>query len=188
MNNSNAEITRWVKLYTKDLLAWARRKVADIQIAEDLVQDTFVAAVEQFASFRSESQPKTWLIAILNNKISEYYRSKIKLPLLPSDSDTTLEFFFAPDGKWNESVMPLEWNEEEHLLDNKQFLKILQSCLEKLPETWHSCIEMKFIAEHNAETICQELNISTTNYWQIIHRAKLQLRHCLEHHWFRDQD
>ncbi len=186
--NANSEITEWVRLHTKNLLAWAQSKVGDLQVAEDLVQDTFVAAVEHFSSFRNESHPNTWLISILNNKISEHYRAKAKRQSQSADSAETLEYFFTANGRWKDQAMPHEWEQEEHLLDNEQFLSVLQLCMDKLPESWHTCIQFKFISEKTAENICQELNISATNYWQIIHRAKLQLRHCLEQHWFRDRE
>jgi len=49
----------------------------------------------------------------------------------------------------------------------------------------NACIRLKFLDEKKGEQICQELGLSTTNYWQLIHRAKLQLRDCLEKYWFR---
>jgi RNA polymerase sigma-70 factor (ECF subfamily) len=66
----------WVDLYSEDLLSWAYHKTFNQQMAEDLVQDTFLSAVQGFHSFQGKSEPKTWLIAILNNKIRDYYRAE----------------------------------------------------------------------------------------------------------------
>lgn len=68
----NAQLTSWVKEYTRDMLSWARHKVKDTAAAEDLVQDTFLAAAEQIDTFRNDSSPRTWLFSILNNKIAGY--------------------------------------------------------------------------------------------------------------------
>jgi RNA polymerase sigma-70 factor (ECF subfamily) len=68
------KIAGWVELYTKDLLSWAFHKTSDKMLAEDLVQQIFLIASEKYASFKEASTAKSWLFAILNNKIAEHYR------------------------------------------------------------------------------------------------------------------
>ncbi|PKP09539.1 MAG: RNA polymerase subunit sigma [Bacteroidetes bacterium HGW-Bacteroidetes-4] len=185
MNQSNPiNLTEWVNSYTNELYSWAFHKVSDVELAKDLVQDTFLAASEKISNFQGESSPKTWLFAILNHKIIDVYRKKVNKPVnLEFDSYSK---FFNPDGGWKKGKQPDDWEEDEtHLLDDADFHLILKKCLDALPEKWNTCVKLKYLAEKNGDEICQELNMTTTNYWQIIHRAKLQLRDCIDNNWFK---
>lgn len=177
-------LTEWVENYTDDLYSWALYKVSDPELASDLVQDTFLAAAEKIDGFKEESAPKTWLFSILNHKIIDYYRKKVKQPVKVDNQ--VFSTFFDEGGSWKKEKRPQNWAEETHLLDDDEFKEVLKQCLDALPETWNTCVKLKYLSEKKGEEICQELNISTTNYWQIIHRAKLELRDCIEQNWFSE--
>lgn len=182
--NPGEAIKSWVELYSDNLYSWALHKTSSKETAEDLVQDTFLAAVQSFNRFKGESSPKTWLFSILNNKINDHYRNRYRKPMV--DGNEFIETLFDNDEEWKVDQRPQQWAENtEHLLDNSDFQKTLQNCLENLPDNWYSAIQLKFIEEKNGEHICQELGITNTNFWQILHRAKLQLRKCLEINWFK---
>jgi len=145
-----------------------------------------MTAVDKFEIFREESSPKTWLFSILNNKIIDHYRQKVRNPLL-IDSQTQADFFNS-DGGWLTEKQPKDWGESEaHLLDNEEFNIVLKSCIDALPEHWALGIRLKYIFNKKGEEICQELEITPTNYWQIMHRAKLQLRACVEDNWVKSE-
>jgi RNA polymerase sigma-70 factor (ECF subfamily) len=182
-----SDINQWVELYTADLFSWARYKVSDAELAKDLVQDTFLIAVEKYDGFKAESSPKTWLISILNNKIVDYYRKKVKQPI-PKEIESFSNFFEA-NGDWHESKKPKNWQideKEEHLLDDSNFQQVLKKCLDALPEKWGACVKLKYLSEKNGEEICKELDITSSNFWQIVHRAKMQLRGCVEENWYNN--
>jgi len=182
------ELSSWVRLYTRDMLAWARRRTGDLHSAEDLVQETFLAAAEKIDSFKGGSQPKTWLYGILNNKIAEFYRQRAAHRTVQPEDDETFDRMFFDAGHWTAEAIPGEWGgEPEHLLDNDDFNRVLRECLDRLPRHWHLCMTMKYLEGDGTKKVCQDLGISTTNYWQILHRTKLQLRQCLELHWFTKQ-
>ena len=182
MSMDQNTLSQWVNSYTNDLYRWALHKTSDIEAAKDLVQDTFLAAVEQLKNFQGTSSPKTWLFSILNHKIIDFYRRRIKEPITMDSSSTT--DFFDSDGGWRKEKTPHDWgNDEAHLLDNADFQAILKKCMEALPAKWHSGVTLKYLMEKSGEEICQELGIAPTNLWQIIHRAKLQLRDCVEKKW-----
>jgi len=186
MDNTNLKDTVkcWVELYSDNLYSWALHKTSSIEIAEDLVQETFMAAVQSFANFEGKSNPKTWLFAILNNKINDHHRNNFRKPTIYDNS--LLQVFFDSDDQWKPEERPKSWNDEpENLLDDSDFQKAFKYCLDKLPNNWFSAIQLKYLEEKNGELICQELGISPTNFWQILHRAKLQLRKCLELNWFK---
>ena len=182
-SNANATIKCWAELYSDQLFTWAFYKTSNKETAEDLVQETFLAAVHSFQKFESKSEPKTWLFSILKNKIADHYRKSFR-----NGENKTVSFnqFFDSNEDWITDQIPQQWqaDDEEHLLDNQDFKKTLAHCLEKLPVNWKTFIVLKFMEEKDSKLICQELEITATNYWQILHRAKLQLRKCLELNWF----
>ncbi len=178
-------LSEWVEEYTSELYLWAYHKVSDSELAKDLVQDTFLAAAEKINGFKGESSPKTWLFSILNHKIFDYYRRKINQPV--SIDNNSLLTYFDEDGSWISDKKPKDWHEDDkNLLDDNDFQEILQKCMDALPENWNICVRSKYLSEMSSEEICQELDIAPTNFWQIIHRAKLQLRECVENNWFKN--
>lgn len=182
--NPASIIKNWVELYSDSMFSWAVYKISSRETAEDLVQDTFLEAVHAFNKFEGKSSPKTWLFGILNNKINDHYRSKFRKGVI----DTTISFedLFNENDHWKVEERPQQWpNEEEHLLDNNEFRQTFQQCLDRLPVHWCSALHLKYIEREQSDAICQELGITVTNFWQVLHRAKLQMRKCLEVHWFR---
>ncbi|MDA3905936.1 MAG: sigma-70 family RNA polymerase sigma factor [Bacteroidales bacterium] len=185
MSEQKNALSEWVETYTQQMYKWAYHKVSDSEMAKDLVQDTFLAAAEKISSFKGESSPKTWLFSILNYKIIDHYRRKVKQP--QQMENQSFEQFFTSDGDWIKNKQPRDWSEDsENLLDNPTFLAVLKECLDALPEQWSTCVKLKYLMNKKGDEICQEVEISTTNYWQIVHRAKLQLRECVENKWFKN--
>jgi len=179
------QLSDLVEKYTETLYSRAFYKVSDAELAKDLVQETFLAAAEKIDSFKGNSSPKTWLFAILNHKITDHYRKKMNQAV--NLDHQVFSKFFDEEGTWSREKRPLDWQEEEqHLLDNPTFQKVLEDCLHELPENWHTAVKLKYLLSKKGDEICQELNISRTNYWQIIHRAKLQLRDCIQTNWLKD--
>lgn len=184
MKTKQELIKQWVTQYTGVLYAWAYTKIKDKAMAEDLVQDTFLVALESADKFREESAPKTWLFGILNNKINDYFRKQGKAPLpFTSFMEEGDDYFFESSGHWKSTTAPSAWHEESHLLDNPEFTKILNFCLEKLPGSWGEILLAKYMLGKKSKIICQENQITETNYWQIIHRAKLTMRDCIDNNW-----
>lgn len=181
----NEILEKLVSEYTDDLFKWAYHKTSSTTIAEDLVQESFLAAAENIDSFKGDSSAKTWLFSILNHKIIDYYRKKVNQHI-PMENET-LSTFFDEDGTWQKEKRPKEWDEEEtHLLDDPNFQIVLKECMDALPEKWSTCVKLKYLSEKSGEEICQEVGIAPTNFWQIVHRAKLKLRDCIENNWFKN--
>jgi len=186
-------IKSWVELYSDSMFSWAFYKTSNKETAEDLVQETFLAALQSFEKFERKSNPKTWLFAILNNKITDHYRSQVKYPTVSEQqqnekgSYSLFERLFDSDRQWRKEERPKSWwVESENILDDPDFNKVLQSCMEALPAAWFATVQLKYLEEKKGELICQELQITPSNFWQILHRAKLQLRKCLEVNWFKN--
>ncbi len=185
-------VKHWVQLYSDSMYSRAFYKTKSKETAEDLVQDSFLVAFQSFANFEGKSNPKTWLFAILNNKISDYYRKHFRDPAVSEQrrsehaSYSLFDTLFDNNEQWVKEQRPHGWpHDAENVLDDEAFNKVLQLCMEKLPATWFYAIQLKYLEEKKGTLICQELQITPTKFWQILHRSKLQLRKCLDNNWFK---
>jgi RNA polymerase sigma-70 factor (ECF subfamily) len=185
-NEINKQLQQWVNLYAADLYRRAYYLTSQRETAEDLVQETFLAATQQFRQFSGKSSPKTWLLGILNHKVADYFRLRFRQRPAQETELSANDTYFTESGAWRIEAWPSEWDDTpDNLLDIPEFGRVFEECLEHLPATWHDVLLLKFIEAKKSDEICQGLGLSTTNYWQIIHRAKLQMRHCLEQLWFQ---
>jgi RNA polymerase sigma-70 factor (ECF subfamily) len=166
------------------LYNYAITRVNDENLASDLVQETFLSALKNYASFQKKSKPTTWLIAILKNKIIDHYRKRVREYNRESLDDLSFGEFFKENGHWKKDQRPKPWQfEADAQLNRNEFYTILQNCLKKLKELQRMAFVMKHMEDVDTHEICKELQITASNYWVIMHRAKLQLRKCIETHW-----
>jgi RNA polymerase sigma-70 factor (TIGR02943 family) len=178
---------QWVSAHADYLYAFAITRINDEEQARDLVQDTFLAALEKVAGFEGKSSERTWLTAILRNKIIDVYRKKSSglrnTELIVAEQEQA-DFFDDQTGHWMPEHGPKEFGieDKDHLV-NKEFEKILERCMAKLPMLWKAVFTMKHIDEEATDTICAELKVTASNFWVIIHRAKVNLRACLQKNW-----
>ena len=177
----------WVAAHADYLFGFAITRINDEELAKDLVQETFLAALEKVAKFEGKSSERTWLTAILKNKIIDVYRKKssgLQSKIIKEAEDEQSDFFNADDGHWINNHGPKEFGiEDKDRLVSREFELIMQKCLQKLPALWMSVFTMKHIDEEATEVICTELKVTAANFWVIIHRAKLNLRACLQRNW-----
>jgi len=173
---------QWVDTHGDYLFSFARARVKDVEYAKDLVQETFLSALAKRDGFKGQSSIRTWLTAILKNKIIDGYRKR-SIETVSNESvnwDTSVDFF-ETNGGWSEKTRPIAFGfEDEKALENKDLKRILEFCFDKLPEMWRMVFVMKHIDDEKSNHICKELKITPSNFWVIIHRAKLSLRDCLQ--------
>ncbi len=188
------EPEKWIERYADKLYSYALARVSRQSVAEDLVQDTFLSALKAKDSFLFNASEKTWLIAILKRKIIDYYRKKStqnELNIFDRDTkDDFMNHFFdtegRSDGHWTKKALPESGSKNfETAIESKEFQNILQRCIGKLPVKWAAVFMLKNMDDMETEEICKELEISPSNYWVIMHRAKLQLRECMELNWLK---
>ncbi len=154
--------------------------------AEELVQETFLAGLESLHKFRGGSNPRAWLFGILRHKIHDYFRTAFRFGELerPGETYDFEAHLFDEQGAWIEPPAALPRSPDE-LLQAEQFRKVLESCLEKLPDIQRSVLLMRAFEELPAQQICKELGISSTYLWVLVHRARGGTRQCLEENWLR---
>ncbi len=183
----------WVNKYGEKLYTYALLKSKNKEQAEDWVQETFLAGLGAKDSFRGDSSELTWLYSILKNKIAQFYRkasTKQEVPLngLFADQENDLSLFFNEEGTWKEHSSPRDWQLDPAMaLENKELGQILNHCLDNLKPGQKEIIVLKLMEGLGSKFICKDLGISDTNYWIQIHRAKLQLRACIEKKWLTKQ-
>lgn len=174
--------SEWVDRYGDYLFRYAMLRVRDRSHAEDLVQETFLAALKGRHSFSGESSEATWLVGILKHKIVDHFRRQSREVSLPEEYPPEDEPFRA-DGHW--AAGPKEWGgNPADLFRQKEFIEQLTKCLSRLSPTHAAVFTLREIEGAGTKEICKELNVTETNLWVILHRARMQLRKCLETRWF----
>jgi RNA polymerase sigma-70 factor (TIGR02943 family) len=179
---------QWLEQYGNQLYQYALPRVNDSLLAEDLVQDTFLAALNNLGSFKGLASEKTWLFAILKNKIIDHYRKKSQsngLDTMP-DLEPIADAFFTDDGDWIAHRRPMSWSYDESSAEKKEFQRIIQWCKAHLKTIQEQVFTLKYLEELDSEEICKVLNITSSNYWVLIHRARLQMRDCVEKSWIKN--
>ncbi len=167
------------------LLRYARHQLRNEAWAEDAVSETVVAALEKPHSFSGQSQLKTWLVGVLKHKLIDQIRRhgrEISLTRDDGDEQDLDDLLFKADGHWREA--PKDWGSPEASLGQRQFFEVLEACVEHLPGQQGRVFMMREWLELEADEICNQLGISSTNLWVLLHRARLRLRECLQLRWF----
>ena len=171
----------WLDEFGDYLFQYAIVRVKKHEVAEDLVQDTFVAAFKNYESFRGDSAFKTWITSILKNKIFDYYRKSRRTQKNESFEDKVDEFNNL--GIWKVYV-PNWAKSPDETINDQEFLTALSGCISKLNGNYAQVFSLKHQEALSSEEICKILDISPSNYWVMMHRVRTQLRKCLESNWY----
>lgn len=167
-----------IEQHSDYLLSFAMTKLRDIDLAKDLVQDTFVSALTKLDTFEHRSKLRTWLTSILNRKIIDYWR---KAETRYTDPIST---FFDQDDKSRHWILDKQGDTNitniEDVLTQEESVQELKDCMDQLPEKWNGIMSSKYLEEKESEQICNDFDITPSNLWVIIHRTKLLLRDCLK--------
>lgn len=168
------------------LLRVATLQLRDAALAEDIVQDTLLAALQGERGFSGKSSLKTWLTGILKHKVVDAIRQKTRTPAFASLEDECrlddFDVLFDETGHWENP--PADWGDPESQLSQQQFFEVMQACLDKLPANTARVFMMREVMDLETDEICHELTITSNNLWVILYRARMALRECLEQHWF----
>lgn len=172
-----------------DMVRFARLQLGDEDEAEDAVQEALAGALRNVAKFRGEAALKTWMIAILKNKIADNLRQRQKRPITASammsdEQDGPLPPVFDQRGMWRDAHRPARWEDPEAEIHSRQFHAMFDACLNRLPPQQGRVFLMREVVELDSQEICAELGLSMSNIHVILHRARLALRNCLQLHGF----
>ncbi len=176
----------WLERYGDILFRYAVARVRDEAVAEDLVQETLLAAIGAAETFKGRSTERTWLIGILRHKVLDYFRKssrerQLKDEWIGLSADTGAQF--DERGRWQVPVK--EWTAPEESLAQAEFWTVLNGCLGKLPEKLRTAFVLRELDGVNSDQLVETLNISTkNNLWVILSRARQRMRQCLHDQWF----
>ena len=174
------------------LIRYATAQLRDSQLAEEAVQEALVAALEGIQGFDGRSTLRTWLTSILRFKIidtqrrlsTERARTDVEAERLAQGHEAWLDDMFDETGHWKSP--PQAWNDPETALEQRRFWIAFEMCLEGLPATAGRVFFKREVLGEETPAICSEENITSSNCWVILHRARIALRMCLERNWFGD--
>ena len=168
------------------LLRYANLQLRNAAVAEDVVQDALLAALNGQQRFAGRSAVRTWLVGILKHKIVDAIRKQSRESTLasdPVDSDRVeFDALFKADGHWQESLA--EWRNPEQSFEQKEFFSVLEACLAKLPRRTGQAFMMREHLGAPTDEICKVLEITPTHCWVLLYRARMSLRACLQQKWF----
>lgn len=175
----------YVRELRRQMVRYAALRLRDPALAEDVVQATLVAALEGAATFSGTSSLKTWVLAILKDKITDCMRQRkrqlrITHPAGNAPVDEALSPFVDDEGAPHTDALTATWGNPEAALRQKQFQEILEGCLEKLPDLQRKAFLLREFAELESTEISDTLGISANNLHVVLHRARRQLSACLE--------
>jgi len=180
------EPDKWVARYADYLFNYAITRVDNQEMAKDLVQETFLSGVKGKDSFRGQAAERTWLVSILKRKIIDHYR---KINSAKGQKEVKMNFYEDGEqkGSWIEERVPQSWgNDADRKIENTELKGALDMCIDNLPEKYRIVFMLKTVQRYETEEICNELGITPSNLWVIIHRARTQLRKCMEENWFKN--
>ena len=174
----------WLERHGDALYRYAYSRIRHAAQAEDLVQETLLAALQARGIFAGRSSERTWLIGILKNKLMDYLRKSAREQPVDTSAgiEAEIDAMFEPDGHWK--MPPAAWDNPTEALEQKQFWKILAECLEALPARQAQVFALCEFDGLDSAEICKVFQIAATNLWILLHRARLRLRECLEIRWF----
>lgn len=172
------QLAGWVDDHADALFRFAILRVKDQHTVEDLLQETYLAALGSSPTFRGDSSTRTWLIAILRLKIIDYYRRTSKELGNPQASN-------PPIGCLDRAKRLKKWNcDPSQTLENLEFWEVFRNCVDKLPGTLSRAFALRELDGCSPNQVSELLSITHENLAVRVYRARTMLRDCLDNHWF----
>lgn len=178
---------QWVNDHSDALYRFALQRLTEEELCKDLLQETFLAAWRNLDGYKREASVKNWLFVILKSKITDHYRkSHTRAAVEAIQQGHNDHTFFDEQEHWRKGMYPKQWSVDfTDRAEAKEFQQIFRSCGKKLTEVQNTVFVMKYVDDLGSEEICKELGLTSSNYWVLLHRAKVQLRACIEKRWMQ---
>lgn len=189
MKHTLSKPKEWVDKYGDYLYSFAFFRLQDDILAQDLVQETLVAALKAKDNFKGTASEKTWMTGIMKHKIIDAIRKKYREIAV---EDKVADFRARENTSEEKGMLkagPADWaSNPEQLLNQKDFLAVVTVCLKELPDRPRKALSMRELDGETTSAICKVLNISSTNAWVILHRARVLMRKCIEAKWMEEKE
>ena len=177
---------QWIDEHADFLYRYALTRVRDHSLAEDMVQETFLAAMKSAARFKEGLSERAWLVGILKHKIVDHIRKASRETLV--DQQEVLELEKSKLFQWSgiPTMRPEKWHfNPRKVFEQKEFWAVFQDCLMRLKPREHTAFVLRELEDEDTETICKELDITPNHLWVMLHRARNGLKTCLETKWLK---
>ncbi len=174
----------------RQMIKFATLQLGDGHLAEDAVQEALIGALKNASSFGGRAALKTWIFAILKNKIADTLRHKQRVVnasslLREEDEDEDFsELLFDRKGHWQQDERPVAWGNPEASLRETHFWSMFEACLERLPPKQARVFMMREFIELDVDEICVAVDLTISNLHVLLHRSRLRLRECIENKWY----
>jgi RNA polymerase sigma-70 factor (ECF subfamily) len=199
VQRQSSDPSLWVDMHGDCLFRYAMLRVRDASVAEDLVQETLLAALQATERFAGRASERSWLVGILKHKIVDHFRRVSRLRPLDPDEGRDVEptSLFMSSGEWvghwvavlepeKAYLGPIEWRADpQQLVEEGEFCGVFDGCLAGLPPRLASAFTMREMDGLASDEICEVLGVTTSNLWVMLHRARAHLRRCVEMNWFQ---
>ncbi|MBL8521515.1 MAG: sigma-70 family RNA polymerase sigma factor [Betaproteobacteria bacterium] len=192
-NKSAADAAKFAEIESQRtyLVRFAMAKLRDAEVAEDVVQEALLAALEGIGGFAGQSSLRTWLTSILKFKIIDWQRRAVTerahFASAPEEDDSAdpewMDRLFDGTGHWSPRLA--EWSHPDAALSQQQFFAVFERCMDRLPKAAARVFFQREVMGEETEQICKAEGITPSNCWVMLHRARLALRECLDRHWFQ---
>lgn len=170
-------LSKWVDEHADALYRFALTKLQNDDVIEDLLQETYLAALRGYKGFRGEASIRTWLIGILRIKIADYRRKQFRnLP----QADISVQDLPVREDRLS------DWDiSDSSTIEKAEFWSTLERCLSKLPDSLVAAYTLREVDDKSATQVCDILGISAQNLAVRLYRARALLRECLDRNWFQ---
>ena len=179
---------QWVDRHGDVLYRFALARLRSPELAENAVQETFVAALRARDAFSGRSSERTWLVGILKRKVVDHFRAQSREEPV-EDADAALDAtraLFDERGRW--TVGPSAWSAPDAAFEKAEFWRALDDCLAALPPRLRDVFALREVDGLETDDVCVALDVSANNLWVMLHRARARLRRCLEVGWFGEHE
>lgn len=177
----------------QQMIKFAFLQLSSLPQAEDVVQEALTSAFQNLDSFKGRAAFKTWVFAILKNKIIDVVRQKSRLVAISElfkdeESELSVDELFDASGHWHKYEAPQAWQSPEEMMEQSDFWIIFEACLDHLPAKYAQVFMMREVVELSSNEICSKLELSISNFNVLMYRSRTRLRECLENKWLLKED
>ncbi|MDR0070664.1 RNA polymerase factor sigma-70 [Acinetobacter sp. 11520] len=177
----------------QQMIKFAFLQLSSLPQAEDVVQEALTSAFQNLDSFKGRAAFKTWVFAILKNKIIDVIRQKSRLVAMTElfkdeESELSIDALFDASGHWHKYEAPQAWQSPEEMMEQADFWIIFEACLNHLPAKYAQVFMMREVIELSSNEICSKLELSISNFNVLMYRSRTRLRECLENKWLLKED
>lgn len=177
----------------QQMIKFAFLQLSSLPQAEDVVQEALTSAFQHLDSFKGHAAFKTWVFAILKNKIIDVVRQKSRLVTMSElfkdeESELSIDELFDASGHWHKYEAPQAWQSPEEMIEQSDFWIIFEACLDHLPAKYAQVFMLREVIELSSNEICSKLEISISNFNVLMYRSRTRLRECLENKWLLKED